>query len=100
MTARDDQPELYRVQTTAGESVVVVDTASFFMAPEDSNMRWFKDDGVRFGWPKGPHLDLDTLARLHLLTDDDLRDVIRAAYMQGAAEVHDNYQPDRNPEWG
>ncbi len=66
-----DQPELYRVQTTAGESVVVI---------RDAMNRYFQLPYGECWYPTGdnteqshPAIDLDTLTRLHLLTDDELQ---------------------------
>lgn len=34
-----------------------------------------------------------------VVPDDQLRDAIIAAYVQGATDVHQNYQPDRSPDF-
>ncbi len=74
--------DLYYVQTTGDEpeteTLVVVhpDPASPFLQSvrHGHAMRWrFADGGTRYEWPSGPHLDLDTLTRLHLLTYKELQ---------------------------
>jgi hypothetical protein len=72
MTARNDQPDLYRVQTTAGESVVVQPYGPAWQEVKAIARLW-DASGVSGTFVPGPSLKLNTLTRLHLLTDAELQ---------------------------
>jgi hypothetical protein len=70
--------DLYRVQTTGDEpeTVDVKAVGSFGYVDQHSNRRWGIGGsllGITGIIPQGPHLNLRTLTRLHLLTDKELQ---------------------------
>jgi hypothetical protein len=67
-----DQPELYRVQTTAGKSVVVQRHSEGGYIMVSGLLSW-KLNGKPFAADRWAPLDLTTLIRLHLLTDAELQ---------------------------
>ncbi len=89
-----DQPKLYRVQTTDGKIVAVQHFAEGGYIAVFGLLSW-KKDGQPTAKDRWPAIDLDTLTRLHLLTDEDLqkRD---AEFLERAAVAADDHTPGKH----
>ncbi len=82
----NNQPELYRVQTTDGKSVVVrLSEAGDYYLDVTVTRMWQRASGQRQNYHDAD-LNLRTLTRLHLLTDDELQ-ARDAELLERAADV-------------